>query len=37
MGNNTLVLVGLDFIPTDIKAGSNDGDTIVIKNSWSFH
>ena len=36
MGNNTLVLVGLDFIPTDIKAGSNDGDTIVIKNSWSL-
>jgi len=36
LGNNTLVLIGLDYAPTDIKAGSNDGDTIVIKNSWSL-
>ena len=36
MGNDTLVLVGFDYNPTDIKAGTNDGDSMSIKNSWSL-
>ena len=36
LGNDTVVLVGLDYNPTDIKAGTNDGDSFVIKNSWSL-
>ena len=36
MGNDTVVFVGFDYNPTDIKAGSNDGDSIAIKNSWSL-
>ncbi len=36
MGNDTVVLVGLDYNPTEIKSGSLDQVTAKIKNSWSL-
>jgi hypothetical protein len=36
MGNDTVVLVGLGYNPTDIKSGSLQNSTFNIKNSWSL-
>lgn len=36
MGNDTLVLVGFDYHPTDIKAGTVNIGSSKIKNAWSL-
>jgi len=36
MGNDTVVLVGLGYNPTEIKSGSLENSTFKIKNSWSL-
>ena len=36
LGNDSGVIVGLGYNPTDIKAGTADTTSVVIKNSWSL-
>jgi hypothetical protein len=37
MGNDTVVLVGMNYTPTEIKAGASDNTSAKIKNSWSLY
>jgi outer membrane immunogenic protein len=36
LGNDTLVLVGFGYNPTEIKSGTNNGTVTKLKNSWSL-
>jgi hypothetical protein len=36
LGNDTVLVLGMDYNPTEIKSGSIQSDTSKIKNSWSL-